>query len=1712
MRHHKFMLQRIIAGVMAVALVTTSGLPTEDVSAAKKSIKTLNISKPIVSTLALKQGESFSLKVKVSPKALAKKLKYSSNKKKVASVSSKGKIKAKKTGKATITVSSKTKPKKSVKVKVTVYKKFLKAKKVTINAQNTTLNIGETMALTANVTPKKATIKNVTYVSEDKSVATVNSKGVVIAKKEGTSKITAYASDGRGAKATCTITVKKSEANVPEETATVAQTVTPSTTAPVKTAEPIQFPPNADHFTLATGDKAASVYVDEKAADYDGLSLVADSFAEDISLVTTESVKPEVVTKASELKGSAIIVGSIGNNDVIDSLIAEGRLDVSEIKGKWETYKIQIMDNPVEGVENSVVVVGSDKRGAIYGLYHISELMGVSPWVYWADTVPEKKDTIDLKENELNTTSKEPSVKYRGIFLNDEAPSLTGWVKEKFDNYNELFYEHVYELILRCKGNYLWPAMWSNTFSEDGEESNIANAELADKYGIVMGTSHHEPMCRAGVEWGRLYENYTDDKLWDFNENGEAITKFWEDGIKRNMPYENVYTLGMRGESDSALEGGVKEIIELLKNVITTQKKILSDHKLSDAPQVLTVYKEVEQYWHGTDQVEGLKKWNVLDDVTIMLCDDNFGNMRTLPDEELRDRKGGWGMYYHFDYHGGPTSYEWVNTVELNKVWEQMTMAYEHGIDDIWIVNVGDLKPMEMNISYFLDMAYDYETWGENGRNKTEDYMKQWVSEQFGTALDEEQVEDVTSLFQEYTWLNTSCKPESLNSATYSATNYNEAQEILNRAENMIAKADEYKAIVPEELQATYYQLVYYPVVASANVAKMQLYSGLNKHYYELGSVNANLYATLIEECIQLDKDLQDTYNNDMPGVGDKWKKMMSSPHVGFITWNSDGWAYPEAKWVSAENESTLSLTLENQSAAVTEGNCSFDTFTNIGKEMYTVTLANMGGEALEYSLTPSADWIQVSKNKGTIKAQDTFDVSVDWSKNPTEDGNIVVMSGGQSITIQVPVKTYDTSALANNTYVYANGYASMMPGQYVATGAGTNGTEIQVIDNYGKTGQSLKSFPSNHARLDKPEDGAYVEYEVSVEKAGTYKLTTFTAPSNNLDRDNVGIYYGVSVNGGTAEKINTVDPSTFLAGEYSGSWCNDVKASGRKTESEIELKAGVNTLRIYAMDPAFVLQKLVVSEKSMAYSHIGPAESYYVGKEETTSVKDATIVDCYNLPGKLVEEMEAKEGEEYTYDAIVTKEEKYSFVVTGTSANGATAKLYWKDTEIGSVEFGEEVREYAVKGTVSLEPGMGKLRLVMESGEATIQSVQAILPTYLYAPGSIQATQYTDSKEDGDTVTIQEGTSYAYGVRVPEANKFEISLRGTAATGATVKVYWNEEEMGTVEFSEANKKYTLAEPVEMEAGDGVLRVEGITGEGLLQNIVLTTVELGEKQEIDVMASSSADGYVANQAYDRDDSTSWKPDATDGEKTLTFDFGANYQFDRYAITEKGDVSSYKVEIYDGSQWKEIHQADSIDNGAFVFVQGKEVVEGSQVRFTFVGENVDIAEIKLTPYVNWAWKDQGVSFEAKSKEGKAINVPEGVITDGDRITVGMQEGVGTSNDSSRHSVTMNFSEAHTIDTVRLFTLQEGNGVVPNLDMTSEKAQYSYKFSYLDGTEWKEIGATVRPDQGTNPKVMSEFALKEQVETTAIKVEIYTSHWIRINEWEAVESQCFVPIES
>ena len=947
---------------------------------------------------------------------------------------------------------------------------------------------------------------------------------------------------------------------------------------------------------LVADGKAAPIIIDNKGKDYKGLKLVADSFAEDVNLVS--GIKCDVVTDINNLKymiidTPVIIAGSIGNNEVIDLLIKNKVIDVSEIKGKRECYKIEVVDKPIENIKRAVVVIGSDKRGSIYGIYNISELMGVSPWVYFADVMPKKRDEIIFDKSELNKTSKEPSVKYRGFFLNDEWPSLGSWVTNTFGDFNELFYDKVFQLILRLKGNFMWPAMWSAVFSENGKSNPLANAELANDYGIVMGTSHHESMFRAGEEWKNICNTYGDNKAWDFRSNSDAISKFWEDGLKRNKNFESLITVGMRGEQDSALEGTQEENIELLKKIILTQKEMLKNQGLGNAPQVLTIYKEVEKYWYGTNDTNGLRNWDVLNDVTIMLADDNFANVRTLPAPREKDRKAGWGMYYHFDYHGGPISYEWVNTTPLEKIWEQMTMAYEYGVRDIWIVNVGDLKPMEFPLSYFMDLAYDFDKWGTNGLNKTDEYTKRWVKQQFGDFISDnkdEIINGIADVLEGYTKMSGFRKPEVTYTTTYSYSNYNEAQRVLDMADKLESEAQKYYESASDKYKDSFYQLVYYPAAATANVVKMQIYAGFNNLYYKRKSVLANIYYELVEECKAKDIKMQKYYNETMSDG--KWKGMMSSPHIGYRQWEPDSWTYPETCKLHLSDESVMIVNVEGYSNC-DNGDLVLPHFTNTKKETYTLIISNGGNNEFNYNIETSADWILVDEKAGIVRDGNRIRVSIDWDKvSKSLHGMITITGADKVVKVEVNAKIVNTNNLSPMTFVEAHNVVSI-EAEHMSKSIAKNGNEWTVLKNYGRTLSSVKVLPVG-VSFEKIEESPYLEYLLRVEEEADYILTVYTAPTNNLQND-ARLRYAVAFDD-EEPIINDTLSKEFIAGDYNSMhWCVSVLDNIHISKTNHKLTQGVHKLRFYVVDAGVVLQKLALSRGELPESYFGPEESYYI-------------------------------------------------------------------------------------------------------------------------------------------------------------------------------------------------------------------------------------------------------------------------------------------------------------------------------------------------------------------------------------------------------------------------------------------------------------------------------------------------------------------------------------
>lgn len=580
----------------------------------------------------------------------------------------------------------------------------------------------------------------------------------------------------------------------------------------------------------------------------------AELLQSDIEKVTGR--KPSLGNNPAAAK-TLIVIGTLGHSSLIEQLAASGKISITGIRGKWEACRIQVVAKPFPGVDYALVIAGNDKRGAAYGVFDLSRQLGVSPWYWWADVPVKKKKEWYVSRNFSREDA--PAVKYRGIFINDEAPAFSGWTREKFGGVNAKMYEHMFELILRLKGNYLWPAMWGNAFNDDDPNNPV----LADKYGIVMGTSHHEPMLRAQQEWKRYGKGQ-----WNYQTNDSTLRTFWKKGIENMGMHESIVTVGMRGDGDMPMTQGSN--IALLERIVADQRRIIEEvtkKPASETPQLWALYKEVQDYYD--------KGMRVPDDVTLLLCDDNWGNIRRLPKTTDAPRKGGYGIYYHFDYVGGPRNYKWLNTNPIARTWEQMHLAYEYNVRNIWIVNVGDLKPMEFPISFFLDYAWAPD---KIGAKDLQQYTEQWAAAQFGSK----HAAGIADIIAKYTKYNGRRKPELLDANTYSLANYDEAEKATRDYNTLLSKAEAISKDIPAEYKDAYFELVLHPVKACANLQEMYYNTALNKWHAAQGSAAANRYADKVKELYGRDSLISREYNTI---AGGKWNHMMDQTHIGYTYW-----------------------------------------------------------------------------------------------------------------------------------------------------------------------------------------------------------------------------------------------------------------------------------------------------------------------------------------------------------------------------------------------------------------------------------------------------------------------------------------------------------------------------------------------------------------------------------------------------------------------------------------------------------------------------------------------------------------------------------------------------------------------------------------------------------------------------------------------------------
>ncbi len=914
-----------------------------------------------------------------------------------------------------------------------------------------------------------------------------------------------------------------------------------------------------DLFKLSASGKSTTLYISSE--DFPGVIRAVNQLKTDLGKVSGN--EPQIKTGLPDER-YAVIIGTIGKSELIDRLIARKKIDVTDIRGKWESTLIQVVNKPFPEIKKALVIAGSDKRGTIFGIYDLSAKAGVSPWYWWAD-VPVRKHS-DLYVSKGRYLLEAPKVKYRGIFINDEAPALSGWVLEKFGGFNHQFYEHVFELILRLKGNFLWPAMWGRAFYDD----DPLNPKLADEYGIVIGTSHHEPMMRAHDEWRRYGSGQ-----WNYEANPEILRKFWSDGIRRKGNYESLVTVGMRGDGDAPMSESSN--IALLEKIISDQRTIVTEvtgKPAAETPQVWALYKEVQDYYD--------KGMRVPDDITLLMCDDNWGNVRKLPKITDVKRKGGYGMYYHFDYVGGPRNYKWLNTNPIARIWEQMNLCYQYGVDRIWIVNVGDIKPMEFPIEFFLDFA-----WNPNALTVEElqSYSKKWAAKYFGY----DHASEIARLIDNYSRFNGRRKPELLDWQIYSLVDYSEAEKVVSDYNSLSAEAERLYNLMPPEYSDAFYQLILYPVKACANLNELYYHVALNRLYASQGRSATIETGGKVRELYETDSLLSYHFNHIL--ADGKWNHMMDQTHIGYTYWQQ-----PPANRMPGITDITLPEQAEMRIAV--EGSekwwpkekteAVLPVFDSFNRQKFYFEIFNAGQIPFEYSIVPGSDFLVLSSVKGRIDKQERIYAGVNWDIAPKGRYSVpVIISGtdGKKVTVMAIIYNPDKKdAKDMEGYLESNGYIAAEAAAF-SRKVENDRIEWKEIPGLGKTVSGMTTFPVNRRGEIPSKKSSRLEYDLWILNPGEMEVTLYLSPT--LDFNGAGLRYAVSFD---ENEPLVIDFHNRYSTRDWEKWVSDNIILS--TSEHIVSSAGKHVLKIWSVDPGVIIQKITVNTGGLKPSYLGPPQS----------------------------------------------------------------------------------------------------------------------------------------------------------------------------------------------------------------------------------------------------------------------------------------------------------------------------------------------------------------------------------------------------------------------------------------------------------------------------------------------------------------------------------------
>lgn len=611
--------------------------------------------------------------------------------------------------------------------------------------------------------------------------------------------------------------------------------------------------PSVNSVALFSSASVVSVCTD--STDAKVVTIAATAFANDIELISGKTISVNI--SGTPGSGITVIAGTIGHSKGIDQLVKEKQLDISSIKNKWECFIIKTIG------KNKIVIAGSDRRGTAFGIFHLSRAMGVSPFVWWADVTPQKKQQLFVSGSYSST---EPSVQYRGIFINDEDWGLQPWAAKNMDkdikDIGPKTYARVFELLLRLKANYIWPAMHPCTKAFYYYKQN---PKVADDYAIVVGGSHCEPMLRNNVcEWAETYEEEYKKKPgeWRYDLNKDEIYKYWDDRIKEAVKYESVFTVGMRGVHDGSMPGpkDAGEKLKLLEKVITDQREILQNNfkqSPEKLPQIFVPYKEVLSLYRRGMQLP--------DDITIIWPDDNHGYIRQLPNETEQKRSGGHGVYYHLSYWGSPADYLWLSSISPALIGYEMKKAYDYGAKKLWVFNAGDIKPAELEIQFAMDMAWDISTYNAASPSA---YISKWAAETFG----KENADIITRIKNLYYQLAAAGKPEHVGLLKFTAKEINERLETYQQLNDML---DSCKQKIDKRNTDAFFQLIQYPVEGACLINTKTLRQQLAlKFFNENKTADAKENLQSAQMAYTIIPEITERFNRFI--AKGKWNGMMS--------------------------------------------------------------------------------------------------------------------------------------------------------------------------------------------------------------------------------------------------------------------------------------------------------------------------------------------------------------------------------------------------------------------------------------------------------------------------------------------------------------------------------------------------------------------------------------------------------------------------------------------------------------------------------------------------------------------------------------------------------------------------------------------------------------------------------------------------------------------